>query len=191
MKPSPMGSRLGVQIRELRRVRGVTIAELADKIHRSIGWVSQIERGLSEVSIAALTEIAHALGVQVTWFFGSGLPVPEDEQQVVVRRANRRTLDIHGSGMHEEILSPTLTGDILLIESTLAPGASTGDRSRERHAAEAGVVLSGTLQLTIEDQTVTLNPGDSFSLKPRGNHRCANVSDEPAVVLWVISPAAY
>ncbi|MFO1296562.1 MAG: helix-turn-helix transcriptional regulator [Rubrivivax sp.] len=57
--------RLGHQIRDLRRAKGVTIPELARRIERSVGWVSQIERGLSEVTIAALHQIAEALGAGV------------------------------------------------------------------------------------------------------------------------------
>lgn len=191
MKDTSARTRLGHQIRDLRRARGVTIASLASTIHRSIGWVSQIERGMSDVSISMLTEIANALGVQVTWFFESATPVPTEEAGMVVRRASRRTLDFHGSGIHEEILSPSLTGEILLVESTFAPGSSTGDRSRERRGAEAGVVLRGSLQLTVDGTTLILQAGDSFSFSQRGQHRCANTGQEPTVVLWVIAPAVY
>ena len=67
---------LGHQIRDLRRAKGVTIPQLAARIERSVGWLSQIERGLSEVSIAALHQIAQALEVQVSWFFGQGATPP-------------------------------------------------------------------------------------------------------------------
>jgi transcriptional regulator with XRE-family HTH domain len=144
--------RLGLQIRDLRKAKGVTIPELAAKIDRSVGWVSQIERGKSAVTISALHQIAAALEVQVSWFFGAGAPPSAEEEGLVVRRANRRTLDFHGSGVHEEMLSPHLGGQLLLVETTFEPGASTGDRDRERRGEEAGLVLSGTLELQVEDQ---------------------------------------
>jgi transcriptional regulator with XRE-family HTH domain len=86
--------RLGLQIRDLRKAKGVTIPELAAKIDRSVGWVSQIERGKSAVTISALHQIAAALEVQVSWFFGAGAPPSAEEEGLVVRRANRRTLDM-------------------------------------------------------------------------------------------------
>ena len=67
---------LGHQVRDLRRAKGVTIPQLAARIDRSVGWLSQIERGLSEVSISALHQIAAALEVQVSWFFGQGSTPP-------------------------------------------------------------------------------------------------------------------
>ena len=182
---------LGRQIRDLRRAKRVTIPELARRIDRSVGWVSQIERGLSQVSIAALHQIAAALQVQVAWFFAQGETPAADEQGLVVRRGHRRTLDFHGSGVHEEILSPHLSGQLLLVESTFAPGASTGDRDRERRGEEAGLVLSGTLELQVDGRTLRLNPGDSFAFTRQGPHRCHNPGEVPAVVLWVITPPSY
>ncbi|TIP87616.1 MAG: helix-turn-helix transcriptional regulator, partial [Mesorhizobium sp.] len=38
---------LAGDIRALRRARGLTLAEIGLKLGRSVGWVSQVERGLS------------------------------------------------------------------------------------------------------------------------------------------------
>jgi transcriptional regulator with XRE-family HTH domain len=184
---------LGHQVRDLRRAKGVTIPELAARIGRSVGWLSQIERGLSEVTIAALHQIAAALEVQVSWFFtgGAAAPAAADELGLVLRKRHRRTLDFHGSGVHEEIVSPTLSGQLLLVETTFEPGASTGDRDRERRGEEAGLVLAGTLELRIEGKTVLLEAGDSFAFTRSGPHRCRNPGKVPCVVLWVITPPSY
>ncbi len=182
---------LGHQIRDLRRAKGITIPTLAARIKRSVGWVSQIERGISEVSISALHQIAAALEVQVSWFFADGAAPAENELGLVLRKRNRRKLDFHGSGVHEEILSPNLSGQLLLVESTFAPGSSTGDRDRERRGEEAGVILSGTLELRVEGQTFRLEAGDSFAFTRQGPHRCHNPSKLPTVVLWVITPPSY
>lgn len=182
---------LGFQIRDLRRAKGITITELAQRINRSVGWLSQIERGMAEVNISAMHEIANVLEVQISWFFRGGQAAADDELGLVVRRSNRRSMDFHGSGVHEEILSPTISGELLLVESTFAPGASTGDRDRERRGEEAGVVLSGSLELHVDGKTLLLQAGDSFAFTRRGPHRCHNPGTVPAVVLWVHTPASY
>lgn len=191
--PAPQGlnRHLGHQVRDLRRAKGVTIPQLAARIDRSVGWLSQIERGLSEVSISALHQIAAALEVQVSWFFGQGATPPADELGLVLRKANRRTLDFHGSGVHEEIVSPSLSGQLLLVETTFAPGASTGDRDRQRRGEESGLVLRGMLELQVEGRTLRLAAGDSFAFTRTGPHRCHNPGHEPCVVLWVITPPSY
>ena len=182
---------LGHQIRDLRRAKGVTIPELAARIDRSVGWLSQIERGLSEVTISALHQIAEALEVTVSWFFAHSAPATPEEVGIVVRKGNRRTLDFQGSGVHEEMLSPSLNGELLLVETTFAPGASTGDRDRERRGEEAGVVLSGTLELSVDGKRLKLEAGDSFAFTRRGPHRCHNPGKVPAVVLWITTPPSY
>lgn len=191
LAPAAVDRVLGHQIRDLRRSKGVTIPQLALRIDRSTGWLSQIERGISEVTISALHQIAAALEVQVSWFFANGKAPAPEELGLVLRRRNRRKLDFHGSGVHEEILSPNLSGQLLLVESTFAPGASTGDRDRERRGEEAGLVISGTLQLRVDGKTFKLEAGDSFAFTRQGPHRCHNPGKVPAVVLWVITPPSY
>ena len=60
---------LASSIRELRKIRTLTLQGLSDKIGRSVGYVSQIERNISDVSIPVLKEIAEALDVNINWFF--------------------------------------------------------------------------------------------------------------------------
>jgi transcriptional regulator with XRE-family HTH domain len=182
---------LGHQVRDLRRAKGMTIPQLAARIERSVGWLSQVERGLSEVSISTLDQIARALEVQVSWFFSGAGDTEPGEQDLVVRRGRRRTLDFQGSGVHEEMLSPNLGGQLLLVETTFAPGASTGERDRERHGEEAGLVLQGRLELRIDGRVLLLEAGDSFTFTRKGPHRCHNPGSVPTVVLWVITPPSY
>jgi transcriptional regulator with XRE-family HTH domain len=182
---------LGAQIRDLRKARNLTLAALADRIARSIGYLSQIERGKSAVTISALQEIADALGVQIAWFFQAQHPVDAAEAETVVRRGNRRRLDFPGSGIQEELLSPTLSGQLELILTTFQPGSSTGDRDRLRRGEEAGYLISGSLDLIVDDKRLHLEAGDSFAFTRKGPHRCINPGKTEAVVLWVITPPSY
>ncbi|EKD59892.1 MAG: XRE family transcriptional regulator, partial [uncultured bacterium] len=62
---------LGQDIRALRKTRGQTLQQLADAVGRSVGWLSQIERGQTTPSIADLGRIAEVLGVTISFFFRS------------------------------------------------------------------------------------------------------------------------
>lgn len=185
------GLAIGEQIRDLRKAKRMTINELASRIDRSIGYVSQIERGLSAVTINVLQQIAGALDVQISWFFQGNANAPKEERDLIVRRANRRRLRFGGSGVTEELLSPNLSGQIELILTRFEPGGRTGDGDRLRRSEEAGVVLSGTLEISIDGHIHRLEEGDSFALRSPGSHHCHNPGDEDAVVLWVHTPAAY
>ena len=130
------GLAIGEQIRDLRKAKRMTINELASRIDRSIGYVSQIERGLSAVTINVLQQIAGALDVQISWFFQGNANAPKEERDLIVRRANRRRLRFGGSGVTEELLSPNLSGQIELILTRFEPGGRTGDGAvgRRPHA---------------------------------------------------------
>lgn len=89
---SPPESRtLGADIRALRKARGMTLTELGQVLGRSVGWLSQVERDLSEPSITDLRHLAKALNVSVSSLFRSA--APEEESGVIVRAAGRRPSD--------------------------------------------------------------------------------------------------
>jgi transcriptional regulator with XRE-family HTH domain len=175
-------------IRDLRIARGVTITELASKIDRSIGYVSQLERDQSGITIATLQKVADALGVGINWFFQGPAKAPAGERDVVVRKRNRRVLDLSAEGVVEELLSPTLTGQLELVLTTFQPGASTGKGGRLRKGEEAGLVLAGALDLCADGKRHKLTAGDSYSLRRKGRHRFENHSDVPAILLCVLTP---
>ncbi len=57
---------LGADLRALRKARGLTLSELARRLERSVGWLSQAERDLSQPSVADLRGLARELGVPVS-----------------------------------------------------------------------------------------------------------------------------
>lgn len=184
--------RVGRQIRDLRKAKGITLAAMADRIGRSVGYMSQVERGVSALPIPVLQTISEVLEVQITWFFHSSTQQPMQEQGTVVRAQSRRQLDFSGTGIHEELLSPTLSGELLMILTTFSPLSSTDKEPRKRKGEEAGYVQSGRLQLTIGEQHFDLNAGDSFVINGDEPHMVHNPSNtDDAIVVWVITPANY
>lgn len=187
--PQPDGMQIGGQIRELRKAKGMTLQALSDGSGLSIGYLSQLERGRSTLTIGNLKLLADQLGVHMNWFF---LPAPEpppEELGVVVRKNRRRKLSFTNLGIEEELLSPNLAGPLELLLSTLEPGADSGDYSHE--GAEAGLVIQGELELWVGGVRFRLETGDSFSFRSTEVHRCRNPGSERTQVVWVITPPSY
>ncbi len=182
---------VGEQIRDLRKAQKMTITDLADKIGRSVGYVSQVERNISPVPIDRIREFAEALGVQISWFFKGGATGPEEERDLVVRRSDRRKLMFTGSGVAEELLSPNLGGGFEMIMTTYAPHAKTGDANYTRPCEEAAYVIEGRLEIWIGERHFILETGDSITFDGLEPHSSANPDDAPATVLWVMSPPTY
>ena len=179
---------LGADLRALRRARGFTLAEMADALGRSVGWLSQVERDLSEPSITDLRQIADLFGVSVSILFRHAA-APAHEAGFVVRRDARRAIGSGRAGLVEELLSPDLTDDFEMVHSTFEPGASIAEPV-SRPTQEVGFVVSGKLDLWIEGQTYHLSAGDSFRIRGE-RFRWMNPHDAPCVVIWVIAPPVY
>ncbi len=185
------GILVGGQIRDLRKAKGLTITQLAERIDRSVGYVSQIERNLSELSIPGLKRIAEALEVQISWFFHSTASVPPEERDYIVRKENRRRLSLSGIGVVEELLSPSLGGATELVLTRIPPRTTTGEEFVTRKAEESGLVLQGKLELWVGDKHFLLDEGDSFCFQPEESHRIHNPGDIETIVVWVITPPVY
>jgi transcriptional regulator with XRE-family HTH domain len=180
--------RLGDEIRKLRKVRALSLSDLASAIGRSISFVSQLERGRAQASIADLKRIAKVLEVQVGWFFMLDA-IPLKERGRVVHASSRRRLGTVTDGLVEELLSPDIGGAFETFLSKFAPGAAL-KTFNERDTEEEGYVVKGSLDLWIGKEHFRLNAGDSFRIV-REPFRWENRSDSEAVVVWVISPPVY
>lgn len=179
---------LGDDLRALRKARGLTLASLAEILGRSVGWLSQVERGKSEPSISDLRQMAAALDVSVSSLFKQGA-VPPHEQGYIVRASCRRPIGSRETGLVEELLSPDLTDDFELVYSTFEPGSEIPDPVT-RPTQEVGYLLSGRLDIWINGVTHKLNEGDSFRIKGEP-FRWMNPYSTPAVAIWAIAPPVY
>ncbi len=180
---------LGEQIRALRKIKGLTLQQVADRIGVSTGYLSQIERNRSKLPIGVLKRIATVLGVQMSWFFQPETLGPPEERGLIVRADRRRKMSFTGTGIAEELLSPNLNGPLELLLSTIAPGSDSDFYSHD--GAEAGLVMAGTLDLWIDERKFRLEVGDSFSFSSTRPHRCANPGSMATQVVWVITPPHY
>ena len=67
---------LGADLRSLRKSRGLTLSDLAAAIGKSVGWLSQVERDLSEPSIDDLRELAKALSIPISTLLSTAKAAP-------------------------------------------------------------------------------------------------------------------
>ncbi|MGL4310125.1 MAG: helix-turn-helix domain-containing protein [Paracoccaceae bacterium] len=184
-----MRHHVGDDIRSLRKTRDMTLAQLAADVGRSVGWLSQIERGQTTPSVRDLGLLAERLEVNISFFFRSTSRAQE-EQGLVLRAADRPIIGSAESGLTEELLSPTLNGSFEMIRSVFAPRSSSEGLRKARPTEDGGVLLSGAITLTVGDTEVNLAPGDSFQFK-QTDYAWRNDGDDPAIVIWVVSPPIY
>lgn len=181
-------SSVGTDIRALRKARGASLSDLANAIGRSVGFVSQVERGLSEPSIADLKRIAAFFDVTVGFFLGH-TPASPAEAGTIVRAGNRRRLGSAEQGLIEELISPDLGSPFEMVRSVFQPGAELAEPFL-RETQETGFVVEGRFEIEIDGTWFDLNPGDSFHVDHQPM-RWRNRGDRNAVVIWTIAPPIY
>lgn len=181
---------IGTRMRELRKAKGMTLKQLAAATDLSIGYLSQLERQDADPSVRALNMIGKALGVGISWFFPDPDEGDNPEADIVVRANKRRSLKFE-SGVRDELISPNLSGQLELILTTFAPHSSSGETLYSHKGEEGGYVVSGTLELTVEDKIMTLHPGDAFHFLSSRPHRYANPANTETSIVWAMTPPHY
>ena len=182
---------LGGKVRELRKAKQMSLADVAEKTGISIGYLSQIERDKSNPSVKMLHDISRALDVNITWFFSEESENPETRHAGPIINLRDRKKIRYGIDICDELLTPLSSEKLELLWSEFKPGSTSGREPYQHEGEEAGVVLSGVLSLTIGEETYRLEAGDSFGFKSSTPHRYENHGDTTTVVVWAITPPTY
>ncbi len=166
----------------MRLASNLTQSELAARSRLTKGFISQLERDQTSISVDSLLDILEALGTDITEFFGDrgSSPVvfaPQDRVQVPEKQVARF-----------EILIPGSTNNLMdPIMVTLAPEEKLPEEPP--HAGEEfGYVLSGVLNLNLGTKTFKISARRCFYFESDRAHQYHNRGKAPVTFLWVTSP---
>lgn len=182
---------LGLQVRRLRRGRGLSLQKLSVRSGVSVSMLSQIERGVANPSVRSLQRVAEALETPASQFFLPSERRMDDDVSMVGRSGARAILSSIGRGVTKELVSPDASGSIEMLILTLERGASSGPEPYSHKGEEVGLVMSGLLMLEVDGRSIALGPGDSFQFRSTRPHRFENAADGQTTILWVTSPPLY
>jgi transcriptional regulator with XRE-family HTH domain len=181
------GIDLGERLRAIRLLRRRTLRDVAEAAGVSESFLSQLERGRSNASVASLQRLAGALGIEVSDLFAAeGLPRPR-----VMRREARQLL-VWGHLGRKALLTPKPFHSLEVVAAEFEPGGSTGDEPYTHgDSEELLVVVGGRVHLQLGGDVHDLGSGDSVHYRSSTPHRVSNPGDAVAEVLFVISPPSY
>lgn len=179
---------IGGDLRALRKARGLTLAGVAARVGRSIGWLSQVERGVTQPTMQDLRRLAEALDQPVSRLFGQP-DCPADERGHIVRAGSRRALGTLAGGIVAELLSPDLAGKFEMLRVVFAPGAQL-TQPLDLPTEDAVYIIAGVLEVQIGERSFRVVSGDSFR-SVREPIRWRNPGTAPCVAIWVIAPPIY
>jgi transcriptional regulator with XRE-family HTH domain len=178
---------LGRNVRRLREDRGMAIRELAELSQVSSSFVSQVERGVASPSVASLRRIAEALGTSIGALFDGKNSLGK------FIAAKDRPRMLHPDGRWEDfLLTPQSARRLQVILSVIESGEGSGEEPYTHDSdEECVIVLTGSLEFHVGDETYTMNEGDSLTFESRQPHWNRNPSASKTEVLWITSPPSY
>ncbi|WP_197067194.1 helix-turn-helix domain-containing protein [Ensifer sp. ZNC0028] len=171
---------LGDRLRQRRKSLKMTLQEVADEAGFSVGFISQIERGITVPSLTSLIAVCRTLKVEAGSFLN-----PPKVATTFTRREHRPVYGLggeSGKAVSYERLSASFPGNVL--RSTIIhepPGHRSEPMSHE--GEEIFFILKGALTLEVDGEAMVLEPGDSAHFPSLRTHTMWNHTSEPTTIL--------
>jgi transcriptional regulator with XRE-family HTH domain len=180
------GEQLGTRVKELRRRRGLTLEELAERAGVSRAMISKVERGEKNPTIVVTAKVAEGLGVTLSEL----LRVEERREIVVVPREKRMVVRDSDTGFERQLLSPTFGGrGVEFVRNVVPYGSTSGEFPPHRRGVEEYVVVEkGRLRAAVGGEEHLLEEGDALYFEADVSHRFDNDGDgECSYYLVIVS----
>ena len=186
VSPTSDGARLGARLRAARRAHGYTLEQLATAAGLTKGFLSRVERDETSLSVASLITLCEVMSINP----GSLFSAPDVD---VIRRDSAPAINLGGTGVSEQLMTPRGQPRLQLIHTTAEPGATGGpDLYTINCDVEVAYVLDGTIDVVFADRQVRLTAGDALTLRGSEPHTWENPStSHSAEIIWVLSPAPW
>jgi transcriptional regulator with XRE-family HTH domain len=190
MRPLPVSPtnavRIGAKLRAARSAHGYTLDQLASAAGLTKGFLSRVERDETSPSVASLIAICEVMSIEV----GSLFTAPE---VALVRRNAAPAINLGGTGVTEQLMTPRGQPRLQLVHSSIEPGGTGGTVPYTINCeVEVLYVLKGTVDLIFSYRTQKLTAGDALTFAGGEPHTWVNASQTRAAeVIWVLIPAPW
>ncbi len=178
---------LGTRIRQLRQMKGWSLADLSKRCGVALSSLSRIETGRMTGTLESHLEIARALGVRVSELYatldltGPGVEVKTSGD---LRREQLSSKGAALAVLTEAALQKKMLPVLVRLPPKKGSSAERGPAGSERFL----YVLQGHLQLTAGEERFRLGPGDSAYLQASTPHRLANAGPGTLLAVSVTCP---
>lgn len=177
--------KIGERIRNLRQSSNLTQEELASRANLTKGFISQIERDLTSISLDSLAQILEAVDENISDFFRE-----TSEEKIVYLEKDRVAIEKEKIQRFELLVPGSTNRRLEPILLTLGKGEST-PKEKPHEGEEFGFVLRGRVNLRFGRETLKLRKGECFYLSAEKEHWLHNSGSKETVILWISSPPSF
>jgi transcriptional regulator with XRE-family HTH domain len=177
--------KIGERIRNLRQSSNLTQEELAERANLTKGFISQIERDLTSISLDSLAQILKALDENMSDFFREA-----SEEKIIYQEKDRVAIEKEKIEKFELLVPGSTNRRLEPILLTLRKGEST-PKEKPHEGEEFGLVLRGRVNLRFGRESLKLKKGECFYLSAEKEHWLQNSGSKEVVILWISSPPSF
>jgi transcriptional regulator with XRE-family HTH domain len=178
---------LGERLRFVRGRHKLSQRELAKRAGVTNSTISLIESGQMNPSVGALKRILDGIPMGLAEFFA----IEPDRPRKAFYRADELT-EIGKSPISYRQVGDNLFGRALqILKERYEPGSDTGRVPLVHDGEEGGVVISGRLEVIVDDERRILDPGDAYYFESRRPHRFRCVGAKACEVVSACTPPSF
>jgi transcriptional regulator with XRE-family HTH domain len=179
---------IGTRLRVVRQIYGFTQRELARRAGVTNGAISLIEQNRVSPSISSLKKILDGIPLSLADFFTLNFS-PSDN---VFFASAELTEIAFGENISFRMVGRKIANRALqMLAETYQPGADTGEDMLRHQGEECGIIITGTLLVTVGPQERLLHPGDAYYFRSDIPHRFRNTGGTPCTLISANSPPSF
>lgn len=182
-EPDSVGERLAA----LRAAYGLSQRELARRSGVTNGTISLIEQGVTSPSVASLKKVLSVFSISIADFF-----LFDASQTKNVFFEKDDLLQIGG----DDISFLSINGrdrdrKLQMVREFYKPGTDTGVEMLQHSGEECGIVIKGSLEVTVGVERKVLTAGEAYYFNSSIPHRFRNVGKDACEVISAATPPSF
>lgn len=181
-------------LKQFRKSKGYTLSELGSMLGCTSSHLSQLERGLKQPSLEMLRRISNCLEIPIIDFLSdndtccSHTMDISDKKYDIIRNNNRKKFTMPEINTEYECITPysadgSDNSRIIGMYIKLMPGKWSCEKPISLNFDFNIFVIQGTLNALIEQDTLTLENGDSVYIYSGKQHNFYNAGDTELILL--------
>lgn len=175
--------RTGHAVKRQRQAAGLSLRMLAARSGISSSMISDIERGSKSPTVLTVVRLAQALGVSAATLIDEG---PEPSPRILVLRRGEGASGEHPASWQS--LGPAGPGSrIDFVRYEIPPATSLGPSAGHAPGTVEHLhVATGTVRVTVGEETAELAAGDSCSCRTDIAHAVENPDPSDGALVYLI-----